>query len=366
MKISLLRSDLKEAVGICEKITGKNLNLPILGNILFDCENKTVKLFSTNLEIGVEVKIQSKTERIGKATIPAGIINNLISNMAKSDNVNLETQGNDIFVSSGNNSILIKSQPADDFPTLPDIKEENVFYMPAEDFISGLKSVWYSCSLSNIKPEISSVYLLSDKGTQLTFTATDSFRLAEMKFNYFFQNFGPILIPFKAIMEIIRIFDGRNGKVKISFNKNQINIEMDNIKLTSRLTDGIFPDYQQIIPKKFTSDVVVDKNSFIDSLKISSVFSNKLNEVDLVINPESNILTIKTSNKDVGDNTSNIPAKITGDGLKIAFNYKYVFDCLANINSQEIILRFSGENKPLLISGTNNDMFRYLVMPMSV
>jgi len=366
MKISLLRNDLKEAVGICEKITGKNLNLPILGNILLNCKNKTIKLSSTNLEIGVDVEIPSKTEKEGRATAPASILNNLISNMAKNENINLESQNNDILVSSGNNSILIKSQPADDFPTLPQIKEENIFYIPIEDFISGLKSVWYSCSLSNIKPEISSVYLMSDKGTQLTFAATDSFRLAERKFNYFFQNFGPILIPFKAIIEIIRIFDGRNGKAKIFFNKNQINIEMDNIKLISRLIDGIFPDYQQIIPKKFTTDVVVDKNSFVDSLKISSVFSNKLNEVDFAINPEDNTLTIKTSNNEVGDNTSNIPTKITGEGFKIAFNYKYIFDCLANINSQEIILRFSGENKPLLISGTQDNLFRYLVMPMSV
>jgi len=366
MKLICFKKDLKEAVSICDRISGKNLNLPILSNILLDADGKDLKLISTNLELGVEIIIQAKIENKGKITVPSNIFNSFLSNISGSDQINLEIKNNNLIISTNNNSTLIKSQPIDDFPNLPKLKSDNKFSIPIIDFISGLKMVFYSCSLSTIKPEISSVYLYSNKTNMITFTATDSFRLAEKKFNYFFPELGPILIPFKTVVEIIRIFEGKEGVVDILFNKNQINIIKENIIFISRITDGVFPDYNQIIPKKFTTDVIINKDFFINSLKISGVFSGKLNELNIVVNSEDGFFTIKTSNNELGENISKIPAKITGESVKITFNHKYIYDCLPNINSKEIILRFSGEGKPLLVTGAQDNTFQYLVMPMSV
>ena len=366
MKLLCFKKDLKEAVFICDKISGKNLNLPILSNILLDADGKDLKLISTNLELGVEIIIPAKIENKGKITIPSNIFNSFLSNISGSDQINMEIKNNNLIISTNNNSTLIKSQPIDDFPNLPKLKSDNKFSIPIIDFISGLKMVFYSCSLSTIKPEISSVYLYSNKTNMITFTATDSFRLAEKKFNYFFPELGPILIPFKTVVEIIRIFEGKEGMVDILFNKNQINIIKENIIFISRITDGVFPDYNQIIPKKFTTDVIINKDFFINSLKISGVFSGKLNELNIVVNSEDGFFTIKTSNNELGENISKIPAKITGESVKITFNHKYIYDCLPNINSKEIVLRFSGEGKPLLITGAQDNTFQYLVMPMSV
>ena len=366
MKLICFKKDLKEAVSICDKISGKNLNLPILSNILLDADGKDLKLISTNLELGVEIIIPAKIENKGKITIPSNIFNSFLSNISGSDQINMEIQNNNLIISTNNNSTLIKSQPIDDFPSLPKLKSDDKFSIPIVDFISGLKMVFYSCSLSTIKPEISSVYLYSNKTNMITFTATDSFRSAEKKFNYFFPELGPILIPFKTVVEIIRIFEGKEGMVDILFNKNQINIIKENIIFISRIIDGIFPDYNQIIPKKFTTDVIINKEFFINSLKTSGVFSGKLNELNMVVNSEDGFLTIKTSNNELGENISKIPAKITGESVKITFNHKYIYDCLPNINSEEIILRFSGEGKPLLITGAQDNTFQYLVMPMSV
>lgn len=366
MKLSCFKEDLREAVLICERISGKNLNLPILSNILLDAEGKDLKLISTNLELGVEIIIPAKIENKGKITILSNIFNNFLSNLSGSEQINLENQNNNLIISTKNNSTLIKSQSTDDFPNIPKLKSDNKLSIPVNDFISGLKMVFYSCALSDIKPEINSVYLYSNKNEMITFTATDSFRLAEKKISYFFPEFGPILIPFKTVVEIIRIFDGKDGKIDLLFNKNQINIKKDNIVFVSRLTDGIFPDYNQIIPKKFTTDVIISKEFFIGSLKISSIFSGKLNELSVSVVSGENFLTIKTSNNELGENISKIPAKITGESIKITFNHKYINDCLINIKSDEIILRFSGENKPLLITGTRDGTFQYLVMPMNV
>ena len=198
----------------------------------------------------MEIIIPAKIENEGEITVPSNIFNSFLSNISGSDQINLEVQNNNLIISTNNNSTLIKSQSANDFPTLPKLKTDNKFSIPIIDFISGLKMVFYSCALSAIKPEISSVYLYSSKTDMITFTATDSFRLAEKKINYFSPELGPILIPFKTVVEIIRIFEGKEGKIDILFNKNQINIKKDNIVFVSRLTDGIFPDYNQIIPKK--------------------------------------------------------------------------------------------------------------------
>ena len=366
MKIICLKKYLKEAVVLCEKIINKNLSLPILNNILISGEGRILKLTSTNLEIGLNIEIPAKIEKEGKITVPAHIINNFLSSFSIDGNISLQSQNNNLLILTSNTSSLIKSQPYDDFPILPEIKEKKEIEILIDDFILGLKSVYYSSSFLNIKPEISSVYVILEKNTPLTFVATDSFRLAEKKFNYHFKENIKILIPLKSVIEILRIFEGKKGKIKLIADKNQIFLGMDNIKFISRLTDGIFPDYEQIIPKKFTTDVIVDKKLFIDSLRMANIFSGKFNGVNIIIDLKNKFITINTSNQETGEHTSNITAKITGEKLNITFNYKYVFDCLQYIPSSNIILRFSGEGKPMVITGVDDNSFQYLVMPMDL
>ena len=366
MKIICLKNNLKEAVYLCEKITGKNLSLPILSNILISTEDRNLKLTATNLEIGIEVEIPAKVEKKGRVAAPANILSGFISNISNEENITLESQNENLFVSTLNSSTLIKGQKPDDFPILPKTNEKKEIEISVSDLIDGLKSVGYAVSFSNIKPEISSVFIYSGKNVPLTFVATDSLRLAEKKFNYSFPEFKGILVPQRSANEIIRIFDGKKGKAKLIFDRNQIFVVMDNIKFVSRLTEGVFPDYQQIIPKKFTTDVIIEKNVFNNNLKTASVFSNKLNELSVAVSSKNGSISIKTSNNEAGEHMANIPAKVTGDELKMTFNHKYIFDCLPHINSEKILLRFSGEGKPLIITGTDENSFQYIAMPMNM
>lgn len=365
MKAICLKKHLKDTISLCEKITGKNLSLPILNNVLISTDSRNLKFVATNLELGIEINIPAKIENKGKLSIPANIVNNFISNLSGDENITFESQNNNLLISIQNSSTLIKGQSPEDFPNLPKLDSKNEIFIPVNDFISSLKSVWYACSFSSIKPEISSVYIASGKNNPIVFTATDSFRLAEKKLNYSFPELGFLLIPFRAVTEILRIFDGREGKIKLSFDKNQLNVEWENIKFISRLTEGVFPDYQQIIPKKFATDVIIDKNILINALKTASVFSSKLNELNIITGIKNNLLTLKTSNSDVGEHVAHLASKITGDELKMSFNYKYIMDCLPHILSPQILLRFAGEGKPLLITGSEDSSFQYLVMPMN-
>lgn len=297
--------------------------------------------------------------------MPADIVNSFLVNFYGDENITFELQNNNLLISTANSSTLIKGQPTEDFPILPKIKNENPVLIPVNDFIEGLKSVWYSCSVSNIKPEISSVFLHSDKNSPLTFTATDSFRLAEKKMDYSFAGFGSFLLPLRSVAEILRIFDSREGKIKLTFDKNQVCVELENIKFISRLTEGVFPDYQQIIPKKFTTEAVIEKSVFINALKTAGIFSGKLNELNIEVGADEKHIIFRAASADVGEHTNKIPAKVNGEELKMTFNNKYIFDCLTSISSSKIILRFVGEGKPLLLTGTDDVSFQYLVMPMN-
>lgn len=366
MKITCLKNHLKDAVSLTEKVSGKNLTLPILSNILINCEDKKVKFTATNLEIGVEVEIPAKIEKKGRVAIPAGIISGFISNMGNEEKITLETiSESNLLIATQNSSTIIKGQPTDDFPSLPKPENKNEIEISAADFLQGLKSVWYAASTSNIKPEISSIFVSFVKGQSLTFVATDSFRLAEKKIKHSSTESRSLLIPQRSVSEIIRILDGKNEKIKIIPDKNQIFIITESITFVSRTVEGVFPDYQQILPKKFTTDVVLDKNSFVNSLRAASVFSNKLNEIIIIIDAESGEMTTTTSNTDTGEHTSHFAVKATGESVKMNFNYKYILDCLPHINASNVLLRFSGNGKPLVLTGTEDNSFQYLVMPMN-
>ncbi len=366
MKITCLKNHLKEAIALTEKISGKNLTLPVLSNILISCDDKKVKLTATNLELGIEVEIPAKIEKKGKVAIPAGIINGFISNIGNEEKITLETiSENNLLIATQNSSTIIKGQPTEDFPSLPRPENKKETEIPAHEFVQGLKSVWYAASLSSIKPEIASVFVSLSKGQPLTFVATDSFRLAEKKTKQIPSDAGSVLIPQRSVAEIIRILDGKEEKIRLISDKNQIFILADGLVFVSRIVEGIFPDYQQIIPKKFTTDVILDKNLLVSSLRAASVFSNKLNEIIIVVDAESGEVTTITSNADTGEHTSHFKAKVTGESIKMNFNYKYILDCLPHVNSSGVLLRFSGDGKPLVITGTEDNTFQCLVMPMN-
>ncbi len=365
MKLKCLVHYLKDALNLTEKISGKNFSLPILNSILISSKKREFKISATNLEIGLELKIPAKIEKEGEIVIPSKLLYGFISNMPSNENILLEEKGNNLIISTNNSSTIIKGYPVEDFPLMPFIKEEKEsFTLPVNDFISGLNSVFYSASLSEMKPEIASIFIYSQKNISLTFVATDSFRLAKKTIPYSFSNFPYMLIPVRNAVEIIRIFENENGDIKIIADKNQLFIFSEKVKFFSRLTEGLFPDYEEIIPKNFLTNIILDKIQFSNNLKMASVFTGKMNEVKIEVIPEKNEIKIQTHNSDFGEHTAILPAEIKGEKVKITFNYKYINDCIRFITSDKILMKFNGENKPVFIIDSKDTSFYYLVMPM--
>lgn len=365
MKIECIKERLGEAVSRAEKIAGKNTTLPVLSGLYLKAENNTLSIRATNLDLCISMVIPAKVEEEGEVVVPAQILSSLISSLQKEKSITFELKGQTLLVKTGNTEAVIKILTTEDFPLIPIIKDDEAFLLPAKDLVLGLRSVNYAAAVGSMKPELSSIYLAYD-GKDLLFAATDSFRLAEKRIKIKnIPHFKYILIPQKNVQEIIRIFDSVEENISISIQENQAAFWGGGIYLTSRIIDGIFPDYKQIIPKETTSSVVVLKQDLSSSLKTALIFSDAFNQLHLKLSSSKKVFEIESKNSNVGENTYSVPAVIEGEDLEINVNHKYFTDSFQSIATDTILIKFNGLTKPILMEGVGDKTFMYLVMPMN-
>ena len=373
MKIECVQNKLVEGIHLAEKIAGKHATLPVLVCLSLEAKkNNTLTIKATNLDLGIEVVLPAKVEEEGIVAVPAAILSSFISGLAGGDKgiklqsiKNADQTGANLSVSTSSTTGTIKTMPSEEFPNIPKVQDGQSFIISSFDFVKGLKSVWYSASISGIKPELSSVYIYCDNGA-VVFAATDSFRLAEKRVKLKKEvDFGQILIPFKNIPEIMRVLEWANGDVTVELNKNQISFSYHGLYLVSRVVDGVFPDYKQIIPNDSKTEVVILKQDFVNALKLSHIFSDKFNQINIKTNPSSGIFEIKTKNNDIGETVQKLAATLSGESVEINFNYRYIIDCFQSIDADSVSLAFSGLNRPMVIRPVSDTSFTYLVMPMN-
>lgn len=376
MEIKISRDKFLKASLLAEKNTGKNINLPILNSFLISAQKGTVKIITTNLESYFEISAPSKIIKEGKIVAPAKILNSIILNL-KDEFIDFKEENNNLEISTNNSKSILKTNSLEDFPIPPKFKEESYFQIKILDFFNGLKSVFFSASLSYLKPEIASVYFYNNnKENKCVFVATDSFRLTEKiifdsnidcKFN--------ILFPVKAVQEIIRILEEVENKeiqLKIGYNKNEFLISAENFIFFSRLTEGSFVDYVQFIPKTSLGEVVIEKDKFMDALKAASIFLSRSNEIIIELPLKKEIAEFKTSNSDIGEYFSQIAVFKKGfkdfkdEKIKLTVNLKYLLEGISQILSSKIILKINEEGKPIVIQGENEKSLLYLLMPMKI
>ena len=364
MKLECDVEKLKNAILKTERVTGKNLSLPILNSILLIASEKNLKLRATNLSLGIEIEIPAKVYKEGVSASSGDVLSNFFANIYKDETALLELKSRNLSIKTKNNAALIKNYSHEDFPTLPIVKE-NLFKIDAEKLLDGIKSVYFSAALSDIKPEFASVYVFTDRD-DLIFVATDSFRLAEKKIKL--KNplaIDGLLIPFKNVTEIIKLLGDIKGEVTVCFNKNQISFYYKGIYLTSKLINGTFPDYRQIIPKEHQTEAISLKQDLLNALRISNIFSDKFNQIVLEVKPKEKIFSVYSKNTDIGENRTKVEAALKGEPIEINLNYKYFLDCFQAISSDSLTVRLNGVSKPVIIKGVSDNSFLYLVMPMN-
>jgi len=344
----------------------ESLNLPILKNILIKTNGDGIVFTSTNLELAVECVISGKVIEKGEITIPFSIFNSIIKNL-NSERISLEEKNKKVVISTDNYEAVIQGQDSKEFPIIPPIANKNKkLKINTNDFKEALGSVIIAAQYSDIRPEISGVFLNHLDNT-FTLVATDSFRLSERKIDAKLiqtdlDDFSAI-IPLKTASELMRFF-GKDEVLEISIDPNQILFNTKNKKIISRLIDGNFPDYKAVVPKQTKNEAVVDKNELINALKLASAFVGRTNDITLKIGDGKKTMEVYSVDSSLGENCYKIPIKLKGEKFSLVFNWKYLLDGLKIYKGQEVILGVNSPDRPVVIKTLTEPLLVYVAMPI--
>lgn len=368
MKITIPQKILKEGLRIVERISQKSLSLPVLGNVLVRASENFLNLKTTDLEVGINWWGLAKVEEEGETTVPVRTLSSLVS-FLPSEPVVLSSKNNILDVECKKQKSRIKGQSPEDFPIIPEVKEGMTFFIDAQVFSQSLLKVLDIATPSLARPGISGIFFAFGKDL-LKVVATDSFRLGEK--TIFLKDFSKedsFILPQKAARELINIFAEKEENVKITFSPNQILFEVlmretqhARVRFTSKLIEAEFPDYEEIIPKGFKTQIVLEKEAFLNQIKTASLFSGKINEVRLKV--EAKFAEIMSQNPELGEYVSQIPAEMKGEKVETSFNYRFLSDGVSKIDTPKIIFELNGTSGPGILKPFEDETYLYIVMPI--
>ena len=375
MKLIILQEKLKEGVRVVERISTKSLSLPVLNNILVKAEKNFLNMATTDLEIGIKWWALAKVEKEGAITVPARVFSDFI-NFLPNKQIALELKDSTLTIECENYQTSLKGLNPEDFPIIPQITEGESISVDSHSFCQGLSQIADIAIPSTAKLEISGIFFIFQKDF-IKMAATDSFRLGEKTFypnlktpNTLSREYT-LILPQKAAKEIINIFGEKEGELRICFSPNQILFELPmaetshpQIQLISRLIEGEYPNYQEIIPKKYETQVIFQRNEFLNQIKSAALFSGKINEAKLKIDPKKEKVELFSQNPDLGEYHSHLAGKIKGKELEISFNHRFLADGLLNIKSSEVVFELTGPEGPGVLKPAGDPSYLYVVMPI--
>ncbi len=377
MKISILQEKLKEGFGLIDKVSPKNFVLPVLKNVLLKTEKSFLKISATDLETGINWWGLAKVEEEGEVAVPGSLFSGLLS-LLPDKQINISLKENNLLVESGSYKTRIKGVSPEDFPLIPKVEEKDCLVFDSQSFCRALSAVAEVASASSARPEIAGIYFYSQKN-KVYFVATDSFRLAEKtltaKKSSDSDKEAAFIIPKKTAKELISVFGDKKSDLRIYPSSSQVLFETlmaetnhPQIHFVSRLIEGEYPDYQEIVPKNLDTEAVFDKDEFLTRIKAASLFSGKVNEVKLSFKPKENLIEFSSQNQESGEFNSSLKGAIKGKPAEVFFDCRFLTEGLANIKSSEAFFGISGvsgeEVGPGVIRPVGDETYTYVVMPI--
>ena len=368
MKFVVIRSNLREAIGSIERTAGDVPNLPVLRNVLVEARDGRITLTTTNLEVGVMVVVPGKIIEQGSVVAPLSLLAGLLGSL-QSDRLNFEAKGHKIEIKTDNYTAALQGASPDDFPQIPAVQNKD-HWLKIKGVIlkEAIQQVVAASQISELRPELSSV-LFDFSIESLVLTATDGFRLAEKTITKSFIETNDdsepfrILVPLKAAQEVARSF--MNDELIVLYHdNNQVVFKTDRLEIVSRLIDGQFPDYSQLIPEKFSTEITVDREEFMNALKVVSVLGQRNNEVAIALHQDKKTITIHSADQNIGENDYLLPVKAKGDGLDVLLNWRQVVDAIKVIPGESIYFGFQEETNPAIIKPINDTSYFYILKPL--
>lgn len=371
MRISCTQPNLQKGLSIVSRAITTRGSLAILANVFMATEKGRLKLITTDLEIAISTYIGAKVDEDGSITVPAKLLTEFVS--ANTDpTIELKTQEHTLQAKSSRFEANIKGLAPEEFPLVPEVKKEKKFSLPALQFKDAIQKVVFAAANDETRPVLTGVLVTVESDT-LTLAATDSYRLAEKKVNLPKKSESLItaIVPARTIAEVARIIDETIDMIEVVVGENQIQFSIGATQLVSRLIEGKFPDYQQIIPQKTVTKAHLNTLELSNSIKMASFFAKDVaNNIKVKTNNSDNLEVIAVSPQ-IGDNHSKVKAKIEGESLEVAFNAKFLNDGLQVMATQEVLIELSGPLSPGVIKPAfsktdSKNHYLYIVMPLKL
>ena len=364
MELTVTQENLSRALSGVGRVASSKAGLPILGNILLRTDGTRLLIAATNLEIASVYHIGSKIVTPGAITIPARLLSDFIASLP-SGTVELKVTDNHLAVKSGRYSSVINGIAADDFPELPTIDEKASLSckVGTSDFKQAVSQTIITASSDSTRPVLTGVYWRTLEGN-IYLAATDGYRLSERQLMPFKGELSSI-IPASTLQEVIRTLNDDIDELEILFDETQVRFRMEGVEITSRLIDGNYPDYRQLIPASSESTITINTAEFVRITKIAGLFARDSGgSITLTADSSENTHSIHTIASELGENTSSAEAEVSGDG-QVTLNSRYLSDALAVINADTVEFRFSGKLSPcVLVPAGKNADYTHIIMPL--
>jgi DNA polymerase III subunit beta len=365
MNLSCTQENLYKGLSIVGRTVSVDSALPVLSNVLLKAEKGRLQLSATNLEIGITAVIGAKVEEEGAFTVPARLLTDYVSSLPHGT-VDVQLKKNVLHLRLGEYVANIKGMHADEFPLIPTIKHDSVLKCDAQELRNSIGKVAFAATADESRPEISGV-LMEKEGENLVLVATDSYRLARktVRGAAFSKEEFSIIVPAKTMLELHRIIDDSQSKVECSVSENQILFTFDDVELISRLIEGQYPDYKQVIAIEEHAEITVNPKEFLEAVKITSLFSKSgANDIKVEFDPAGKELILSAVSDQVGDNVSRVGAQVKGKPGAVVFNYRFLSDGISNVGQEEMVFRVGAGNGRSIVSSKKDTNYEYIIMPI--
>lgn len=394
MKVSCLQENLAKGLAIVGRAVAARSTLPVLGNILIATDNGRLKLAATNLEIGITHWIGAKVETEGAITVPARQLTDYVNSLPPDRiDIELNTRTQTLHMKCARFDANIKGVEASEFPVIPTVGDETKISVEPDVLREMIEQAAFSAATDDSRPVLTGILAKFDKsadpakGNSLTFAAADGFRLSVRNAILGSTLEAPltVIIPARALIEVSRITGDQEEPIQIAVteNRSQIMFHLATTDVVSQLLDGNFPDYNQILPKAFTTRTVVNTSDLQSAVRAAAVFARDAsNIVRLNIQPVASAgsemppeaavgsgagkVVVAATSAETGDNVGEIDAQVNGDPVEIAFNARFLGDVLNVLHAPQVLLETNSPASPGVFKPVGRDDFTHVIMPMHI
>lgn len=368
MKLVVLKNNFLEALMLVERAVGISANLPILKSVLVKATENKITVTATDLELAIQATVSGKIVEEGECVIPYPLLSSIVKNVT-SERISMDEEGKKIKIQADNYEATLQGQATKDFPIIPSIHDAAHSLKIGEGaFADALRAASVAVQLSDIRPEISGVFLRYEQN-ELVLAGTDSFRLVEKKIpaSQVTSSFDSVsvIVPLKTVDELLRALGKKDEAVEIFIDPNQILFRFSQGHIVSRLIDGNFPEYQGVIPKETESEFSADRDECAGAVRLTAAFSGRTQGISLKSGEGKKHLEFHSADSTLGENLYKVPVKMKGGKFESVFNWRYLLDGLKICPPGEVMIGAS-PGRPAVIRSPKDASFVYVLMPIKL